>query len=355
MTRIPHFGVGLADGFPIRTVGSLAADVEAKGFDDLWIPDERFERDVFVMLSVAAQRTRRLMLSTCVTDPYIRHPMLTAVAIATLDELTGGRARVALGAGLSGFTALGIERRRPATAIREAIAIMRRAWEGAPVWFDGELLACRGAQLAFPARSDIPVYVAGRGPAVLRAAGELADGVIIGTFSSERTIAAALAQVDRGLARSERTRAALDVTSWLYVAISDDAEQARLAVRRPVAVAVWGSRPILHEIGVRIPRRLEELMDRASYSLSGPALEEAASLVPLELTEDLAVAGTATEVTARLRRILGAGVNGIAGWLHPVPGATYAETLSAFADISAALRLAPGSAAGGPGPPRPPG
>jgi 5,10-methylenetetrahydromethanopterin reductase len=334
----PHFGVGLAGEFSIEEVGSLTAAIEASGLDDLWVPDERFEHDVWVMLSVAAQRSRRLMLSTCVTDPFIRHPMVTAVAAASVDELSGGRARVALGAGLSGFQALGIERRRPATAIREAIAIMRRAWTGEQVWFDGELISCHGGQLAFPSRPDIPVYVAGRGPAVLRVAGEVADGAIVGTFASERTISSAFDRIDEGAARSGRTMAELDLVSWLYVSICDDAEQARMAVRRPVAVALWGSRPVLQEIGIGIPRELGNLMDRSSYNLSGPVLDEAASLVPLSLTEDLSVAGTADEVRVKLQTIIGLGIRGIAAWVHPVPGQRYEDALAEFAAIAQDLR-----------------
>ena len=65
--------------------------------------------------------TERVQLGTCVTDPFARHPALTAMAIATLDEISNGRALLGFGAGISGFPELGIVRKKPAVAMREAI------------------------------------------------------------------------------------------------------------------------------------------------------------------------------------------------------------------------------------------
>jgi 5,10-methylenetetrahydromethanopterin reductase len=341
VTAAPHFGVGLVGQWPMREITRLARRIEEMGFDDLWIPDERFERDVFVSLAVAAQHTDRVALSTCVTDPFIRHPMLTAVAVASLDELSGGRARVALGAGLSGFAQLGIERRRPATAIREAVRVMRGAWAGESVTYDGELIRCADAQLAFRSRADIPVYIAGRGRAVLRAAGAVGDGVMVGTFASERMLAPALAAVDEGLAQAGRTRADVDLVSWIYVSIADDPELALRAVRRPVAVALWGSRDILGELGIEIPAKLARLMDSGTYALSGPVLDEAAALVPLELAAHMSVSGTPSDVEERLQALMSLGINGFAAWLLPAEGRSYDDTLAEFGDVARSLSAAP--------------
>src|SRR6516164_5924409 len=82
---------------------------EASGFDMICLADERFYREVYSCLAVFAGHTSRVTLGPCVTDPYARHPALTAMAIATLDEISGGRAVLGLGAGISGFAELGIE------------------------------------------------------------------------------------------------------------------------------------------------------------------------------------------------------------------------------------------------------
>ena len=109
---------------------------EANGYDTAWLADERFYREVYSCLTYFAQHTSRIKVGPCVTDPYTRHPALTAMAIATLDELSGGRAILGIGAGISGFTELGVERKKPARAIREHIAasIHLVVQQARPMW-----------------------------------------------------------------------------------------------------------------------------------------------------------------------------------------------------------------------------
>src|SRR5205823_2488961 len=104
-----------------------------------------------------------------------------------IDEVARGRVTLGIGAGVSGFKALGITQEKPALAIREGVALMRSLWErSAPVTFDGKTTRFIEAQLDFaPIRRSIPVWIAGRGPAVLQLAGEVADGVMIGGLASE--------------------------------------------------------------------------------------------------------------------------------------------------------------------------
>src|SRR6266487_6727777 len=107
-------------------LAALAELAEGTGYDDLWLADERFFREVYASLTLCALRTRRIRLGPCVTDPYSRHPALTAMAIATLDEIASGRAILGIGAGVSGLRELGIDGSRSATAMREAIGLIRR-------------------------------------------------------------------------------------------------------------------------------------------------------------------------------------------------------------------------------------
>src|SRR5512132_3655481 len=101
-------GILLLPAFEPARLADLAALAESAGYDDFWLADERFFREVYGSLTLCALRTRRIRLGPCVTDPYSRHPALTAMAIATLDEISGGRALLGLGAGVSGFRELGV-------------------------------------------------------------------------------------------------------------------------------------------------------------------------------------------------------------------------------------------------------
>ena len=120
-------GALLLGELPAKELASLAHRIEEWGYDYLWLADERFFREVYSSLTLCALNTSRIKLGPCVTDPYSRHPALTAQAIGTLDEISGGRSVLGIGAGISGFTELGIARSRPALAIREAVTLIRLA------------------------------------------------------------------------------------------------------------------------------------------------------------------------------------------------------------------------------------
>ena len=104
----------------IERLVSLAQLAEHAGYDRFWLADERFYREVYGALAVVATHTRRVALGPCVTDPYSRHPALTAMAIATLDEISKGRAILGFGAGISGFAELGEDAGALGAALRGA-------------------------------------------------------------------------------------------------------------------------------------------------------------------------------------------------------------------------------------------
>src|SRR6266436_5297464 len=150
---------------PIAQLVERARLAEANGYSRVWLADERFYREVYSCLGQLAAHTSSVLLGPCVTDPYTRHPALTAMAIATLDEISGGRATLGIGAGISGFAELGIERRKPACAIRESIELIRALLRGETVDFDGEVIAGDQSRLSFsPPRPAVPIYVASNGP-----------------------------------------------------------------------------------------------------------------------------------------------------------------------------------------------
>ena len=101
---------------------------------------------------------------------------MTAAAVATIDELSGGRAFVGLGAG-GGFTLdpLGIDRRRPVVTVRHMVSALRDLFAGKTVDLDGEVFSLKSASLDF-GRSSIEVILAGRGPRMVALGGEVADG-----------------------------------------------------------------------------------------------------------------------------------------------------------------------------------
>jgi len=235
----------------VGSAAEYARQLEDWGYDTIWCPDERFERSPYVVLALAAGATKGSRLGVSVTNPYTRHPLITGSAVATLNELSGGRAVLGLGAGASTlFERHGMERPHPPTvAIKEALEMLRPFLEGGRVDHAGRTHRLTGADIDFESR-PVPIYVAARGPRLLQLAGEVADGVIVGSLTSKEGLKYALGNVELGLERSGRGMDELEVVLWAYTAISEDGAEARGRVRGLVASSMWSSRSILGRLGV---------------------------------------------------------------------------------------------------------
>ena len=314
-----RFGAGLlghyARGYSVRRVAELGARCEELGFDSYWVADQRWMRDVWVSLSAAALATSRIRLGTRVTDPYVRHPALTAVAIASLDELSGGRAVLGIGAGGSGFREMGIERTRPVTAMREAIELIRRLLAGQEVDYPGELIRFRRGALEFPTRRDIPVVVVARGPKLLELGGRVAEGVMIASMASPEAVRWGIDHVEAGRRRAGRPAEAVELSSMVYTSISDDGAAARWIVRRGIAAALFGSFPsydFLAASGLTIPPDLWALLEARQ-----PDYTRLMAAIPDAFVEHLALAGTSAECARQIERIVQCGIRHVV--LAPLP------------------------------------
>ena len=167
-------------GVSVAAMVELTREAERLGYARCWVCDQGLEcRDVFVALAAAAGKTSAIQLGTGITHPYTRHPAVTAAAIASVDELSGGRAFLGIGAsGIDTLLPLNLERRKPLAAVREMIALTRALNQGQAVDFYGEIFQLRGARIDY-ARPDLEIWLAGRGSKMLALGGELADGVLL--------------------------------------------------------------------------------------------------------------------------------------------------------------------------------
>jgi 5,10-methylenetetrahydromethanopterin reductase len=307
----------------------VVASAERLGYGGLWIADEGLYP--YVSLAVAALASSRLTLGIGVTNPYTRPPALTAAAIASIDELSGGRAVLGLGAGGSAVVALGIERLHPTDAVRDAIAIINGLTQHGRVDHQGRRLSYRGSLNFTPARR-VPIFVAARGPQMLRLAGEAADGAIVSGIATPGGIGAAARCVADGARRAERDPATVQIVSWLYTSIADDRTAARDAVRTIVATSVINSRHSLAELGVSLPASLRGVLDRHEWKRT----PESVAAVRTELTDEIidafSLTGPVEACAVRLRGLGALGVNQVAALFFPPAGGSVEEQMRLFAE-----------------------
>lgn len=309
----PSLGIALFPQYePDRLVALARLVDQDTTFSHLWIPDERFFRDLTAELTLAAVNTERVFIGSAVTDPYIRHPALTAVALATVDEIAGGRVIAGMGAGISGFDALNITRHKPQLSVREAIGLMRALWKGGEVDLAGTTVEFHGRLDFAPARPDVPVWIAGRGPAILSLAGEIGDGVFIGGLASEPGLHYAHARIDAGVRKAGRSGHDVTRGLWLHTAVAEDGAAARAAVRTIVTGVLVSSRTVVSDLGIPLPDELMHSLEGVTYGVNSPQMRRLSAMVDDDVIRHFAVAGTPREVGGRIRELGGMGVDHIA-------------------------------------------
>jgi len=328
-----QLGVGLhwPDDTGYRHIVDTIAELEALGYDEIWVSNEKFFRDMYITAAVVSEHTTHARIATFVADPYTHHPALTAMAMATLDEISGGRTVLGIGAGGTGFPVMGIKRTKPATAIKEAIQVIRALWAGQTVNFKGEVIQCNNGRLNVPPRrSDIPVIVASRGNLVLQAAGEVADGVMIATYAEPVGIQHALSMVERGAQRTGRSLSDLTLISRVDACVSEDRRAAYDAVKPMIGVFLWTSYPdreFVHQVGLQVPDDLEAVIAKRDYNLMAPN----AHLIPDEFVDKFCWAGTAEDVALKVAEVVKMGIRHITFLPHSPAGGSIVDTIRAFA------------------------
>jgi 5,10-methylenetetrahydromethanopterin reductase len=303
----PALGVAFPLDAPLERLVDAARAAEALGYEYVWATDDRLQRDVFVALAAVAGATARVRLGPGVTNPFSRHPALIASAIATLDELSGGRAVLGLGAGGTNHRALGVRREAPVAGVGEALELIRGLLAGRELTLEGQVVRADHARLDFmPVRARIPVYIGARGPRMLELAGATADGVIVGNVAAATGWRYAVGRIGAGAERAGRDLAALQLIAWLYCAVDDEREAALDAIRPKVATSLATSRPVLAHLGIELPAGYAQRMQQHDWSLEEAAVADAGREIPVETLRFFGLAGTPGDCAASLADLLAA-------------------------------------------------
>jgi len=168
------FGFTLKPDHDIERSVALTKRAEAAGFTYGWVFDNHLPfREVYPLLTLMAVNTARMRLGTCVTNPATRHPSVTASALATLDEISGGRMDLGIGRGDSSVRSLG---QAPTTmqTLEDAVILIRDLVEGRTADHGGADMA-----LPWTKSRTLPTWIAGYGPMALALTGRIADGLIL--------------------------------------------------------------------------------------------------------------------------------------------------------------------------------
>ncbi len=218
----PGFGFSVTPGSPIG-VGLEMAEAEALGYDRLGIWDSpALFREPWVTLASVARDTRRIRLGTWVTNPVSRHPLITASAMASMEDLAPGRTYLGIGPGGTGVWHLGA-REATLEGLRAYVAAVRGLLADGHATYAGA-----DARMEWGRGTRVPIIVSAHGPKALRLAGEIADGVVVGLGVTPEVVRGSLALIAEGADAAGRSMADIEVwfTCFWFV---DEAPGAAMA------------------------------------------------------------------------------------------------------------------------------
>jgi 5,10-methylenetetrahydromethanopterin reductase len=322
----PASGVVLQGVDPPGEFCNRVAEIESLGFGYLWLTDSSLHaRNCYSYLTLAAARSSRLRLGTAVTNPVTRHPAITAAAAATVDEISGGRLILGIGAGDRPLLALGFQP-SPLATLEAAITGIRRLWQGEELDLEAPGFSMNGAHLRFRARAGIEVFVSASGPKTLELAGRVADGAILLVGLFPEALGWAVSRVEQGAQAAGRPRPHIAV--FAYGAIDED-ERAALEAAR--SIAAWFPQTAPHICDLAgVPR---DLVGRVRAGYQGGEFQEAAAaarMLPDEFVRKVALAGNRQHAAERIGAALAAGADSV----HVFPlGAERMKTVRAFAEV----------------------
>jgi 5,10-methylenetetrahydromethanopterin reductase len=288
-------GVALRDALPWHDFVQVARTAEEAGYESLFVP-EIAGREAFSTLAGLAGATERIGLATGVVAVRTRHLATTAMAAATVQELSGGRFILGLGAGPPGPGSLD-RARRYVTALRAALS-GRRVEEG----------EVPGFRLALDLEEPPPVWLAALGDRMVTLAGEVADGVLLNWCTPERVVRARELLAE-GASRAGRDPAAVTVAVYVRACIHAEKDVAVEALKEPTG---------LYAAMAHYRRQLEAI------GLGGLAATAAAAVqhgrpdeVPEELVRVLCLVAEPATALARVAEFRQAGAD--LPVVYPVP------------------------------------
>ncbi len=307
------FGVTM---FPnnLEDVASQARLAEEMGFDYVGIADSQsLARELYVTLSVVAMSTERVMLGPTVSNPLTRHPAVASSAIASVNELSGGRAFLGIGSGDSAVLNLGLRPARLAE-MHHYIQSVREMLAGDTSEYRGDRAHVRWANAA------IPVAMSAEGPRTLAMAGAVADAAIIHTGLTDGILRDTVARVREGERAAGREEGAAGVWAFAKCNIADQRNDAIEEIK--MALAASGHHAFRFTLeGKNVPEEFREAVSILHREYQATEHEQVGQTRNATLTDELgltdyfadrfAVAGTPEECRAKSRAIFDAGVDAL--------------------------------------------
>lgn len=283
---------------------------EDAGFDSVWQGESRLVRDAMSVLGAYTQVTDEVDLATGVTNCYTRNVALMAQTFSTLDELSGGRAKLGVGAWWDPLASkVGIDREQPLRRMWEYCTVTRKLLDLENVTYEGQTLSVEDIELDL-VRSDaearsVPILIGATGLTMNEMSGELVgegivDGVMMNYLIPPEHNEKAMAKLEEGAERRGGSLDDIDRPQLIAVSMNEDADVA-IDNARNLATQYIGQQPhirkacgIDEDLGEAVSERL------GGWPADAEAIEEASELVSDDVVTNIVAAGTPEDCVERV-------------------------------------------------------
>jgi alkanesulfonate monooxygenase SsuD/methylene tetrahydromethanopterin reductase-like flavin-dependent oxidoreductase (luciferase family) len=328
--------IGIQIGASTRPaeLGAVAAEAERLGYGEIWLAEDYFELGGVSSVAMALAATERIPVGLGVVAAPARHPAATAMEFATLAGAYPGRFLAGVGHGAPVWVdQMGLKPASPLMLLRETTSAIRQLLGGVELNREGEYFRFDRIRLTHPPARSIPLYLGVHGPASLRLSGELADGTLLGWFSSPGYVAWARERIEEGRARADRQDPHELVVLCLLSISKDDPAGAGKEISRFVGPMLAGmaASPQLKASTQGV--ELSALIAREGKGVSTAALPDA-------LLGEFVAAGDPTTCAATVHRLFEAGADRVVLVPNPAGFRSTAAMVDQMRTASALLRSA---------------
>jgi len=312
----------LQDSHDLRDGLDYARYAEKMGFDAIWQAESRLVRDAIVPMAAYAAVTEKIRIGSGVINNWTRNIGLLASTFLTLDDLAPNRIICGIGAWWDPLAKnVGIDRKKPLTAMRETIDVLRRLLNMERVTFAGEFINVTGIELDIVhGRKEprfVPIYIGATGDNMMEMTGEIADGVVLNYCVPPEYNNKALELLSIGAKKAGRTLENIDRPQLIVCSVDKDHAKAIDTTRQLLTQYLAQQPHIAKASGVSM-----EIVQRIQSILGWPAtyeqIEKAKHLVPEELIERITASGTPDEAKSKVREYIKNGCT--CPILYPVGG-----------------------------------
>lgn len=312
----------LQDAHDLRDGLEYVSYAEKKGFEAVWQAESRLVRDAIVPMAAYAAVTDKLKVGSGVINNWTRNIGLLASTFLTLDDLAPNRIICGIGAWWDPLARnVGIDRKKPLTAMRETVMVMKKLLNMERVSFDGEFVHVSGIELdVVHGRKEprnVPIYIGATGDNMMEMTGEIADGAVLNYCVPPAYNLRALELLESGAKKSGRTLEDIDRPQLVVCSVDEDHDKAIDTTRELLTQYLAQQPHIAKASGVS-----SDVVEKIQSILGWPATHEqitrAKHLVPEELILRITASGTPAEARAKVNEYIQNGCT--CPILYPVGG-----------------------------------